>query len=227
MNARHVPLVCVTVVLGSLLAALGYSAYRQLREDRRDREGRSPQPTGQSSIIAAGKHALAPSPQAAPISLPVESPYSAADRAKALELLNVLKQSANVAFQEGRFEDALRGYQDCIEVTSALGTAEAEAVKAEQIVRANVVMVCIRMHEYDAARAVATMLLQDAAIALPEDLKVKVLYRRGLASRALDDREAALADFNAALHFSKDHKNPAVEKEIALLQRGVTPTPVS
>lgn len=223
MSDRRPRALVGVVVAGGLLAALTFVAYRQLR-------GGAGGGSTAHSPASSAKHGARPgapqSPLATeaasepPLPLPVESPYSPADRAKALELLNALKQNANVAFQEGRFEDALKGYQDCIEVTSVLGAGEAEAVKTEQIVRANVAMVCIRMHEYDAARAVATMLLQDAAIALPEDLKVKVLYRRGLASKALNDRESAMADFNAALHFSKDHKNPAVEKEIALLQRG-------
>ncbi|CAJ1991938.1 Tetratricopeptide repeat-containing protein [Leishmania donovani] len=222
MNARQTQVACVTVVIGGLLCALSYAVYRQLSQNSAaipDRKAHVSESPVQPPAVAAGAQASTPPPQA-PISLPVESPCPAADKARALELLNVLKQNANIAFQEGRFEDALRGYQDCIEVTSVLGAADAEAVATEQIVRANVAMVCIRMHEYDAARAVATMLLQDAAIALPEDLKVKVLYRRGLASKALNDRAAALADFKAAVHFSKDHRNPAVEKEIALLQRG-------
>ncbi|CAG9580530.1 conserved hypothetical protein [Leishmania major strain Friedlin] len=222
MNARQTQVACVTVVIGGLLGALSYAAYRQLSQNSAaspDRNAHVPGSPVQPPAAAAGAQASPPPPQA-PISLPVESPCPAADKARALELLNVLKRNANIAFQEGRFEDALRGYQDCIEVTSVLGAADAEAVETEQIVRANVAMVCIRMHEYDAARSVATMLLQDAAVALPEDLKVKVLYRRGLASKALNDRAAALADFKAAVHFSKDHRNPAVEKEIALLQRG-------
>ncbi|CAJ1034594.1 conserved hypothetical protein [Leishmania braziliensis MHOM/BR/75/M2904] len=222
MNGRQTQLICVTVAAASLLGALSYVAYRQLSQDRPGSLGGKAQASKfpvRAPAAAADADALTPGPQV-PIELPAESPYLAADRGKALKLLNVLKQEANIAFQEGRFEDALRGYQDCIEVTSVLGAADTEAVKTEQIVRANVAMVCIRMHEYDAARAVATMLLQDAAVALPEDLKVKVLYRRGLASKALNNRTAALADFNAAVHFSKDHRNPVVEKEIALLQRG-------
>ncbi|KAK7198486.1 hypothetical protein NESM_000809100 [Novymonas esmeraldas] len=165
--------------------------------------------------------APAPVDDASPprLAVPRESPFPAEDRAKAMELLSALKQNANVAFRESRYDDALRGYQDCIEVTSVLGAGDAEAVQAEMVVRANIAMVCIRMQEYDAARAVATMLLQDAAVALPDDLKVKVLYRRGLASKALNERGAALADFIAAVHFSKDQQNPAAEKEIALLRR--------
>ncbi|CAJ1011518.1 hypothetical protein Q4I28_006831, partial [Leishmania naiffi] len=212
MNGRQTQFICVTVAAASLLGALGYAAYRKLSQDRPSSLGGKAQASKFPVRAPADADALTPGPQV-PIELPAESPYLAADRSKALRLLNVLKQEANIAFQEGRFEDALRGYQDCIEVTSVLGAADTEAVKTEQIVRANVAMVCIRMHEYDAARAVATMLLQDAAVALPEDLKVKVLYRRGLASKALNNRTAALADFNAAVHFSKDHRNPVVEKE--------------
>ncbi|KAG5470373.1 hypothetical protein LSCM4_03069 [Leishmania orientalis] len=222
MNTRQTQVVCVTVVVGGLLGALSYAAYRQMSQKRAGSLAGKPNALGSHAHVPTVDdlaQASPPPPPAPPFPLPIESPYPEADKAKALELLNMLKQNANIAFQEGRFEDALRGYQDCIEVTSVLGAADAEAVETEQIVRANVAMVCIRMHEYDAARAVATMLLQDAAVALPDDLKVKVLYRRGLASKALNDRAAALADFNAALHFSKDHKNPAVEKEMALLRR--------
>ncbi|KAG5470788.1 hypothetical protein LSCM1_02038 [Leishmania martiniquensis] len=222
MRASQTQLVCVAVAVSGLLGALSYAAYRQLSQDRADSLEGKPHTRGSPNQLPAGDAGAqaAPPPPQASLSLPLESPYPAADKAKALELLSMLKQNANIAFQEGRFEDALRGYQDCIEVTSVLGAADAEAVKTEQIVRANVAMVCIRMHEYDAARAVATTLLQDAAVALPDDLKVKVLYRRGLASKALNDRAAALADFNAAMHFSKGHKNPAVEKEMALLRQG-------
>lgn len=154
------------------------------------------------------------------MTLPPESTIPPAERAKAFELLDALKQQANLAFQESRYEDAVRRYQDCLEVTAVLGAHDAEAVKVDQVVRANVIMTFIRMHDYDGARLVATMLLQDAAVALPEDLKVKVLYRRGLASKSLGDKEAALADFKAALYFSKNQINAAVTKEIDLLEKG-------
>ncbi|GET91718.1 hypothetical protein, conserved [Leishmania tarentolae] len=221
MTTRHTQVACLTVAIGGLLGVCSYILYKQVRQKRAgspNRKVHAPSSPVKPPAAASGAQASPPLPQA-PISVPVEAPYPEADKAKALQLLNVLKQNANIAFREGRYEDALRGYQDCLEVTSALGAADTDAVATEQIVRANVVMVCIRMHEYDSARAVATMLLQDAAIALPDDLKVKVLYRRGLASKALNDRDAALADFKAAVHFSKDNSNPAVEQEIALLQR--------
>lgn len=141
------------------------------------------------------------------------------ERQYAFELLQVLKQRANLAFQQGRYEDAIAGYQDCIQVTSSLGAADAEAVEAEQVIRANVVMTLVKQQRAEDARLVATMLLQDELCPLPTDLKVKVLYRRGLASKALGDREAALADFRAAVFFSPQKDNPAAKKEIEALQK--------
>lgn len=154
--------------------------------------------------------------------VPTDEPMALEERARAMELLQVLKQRANGAFQEGLYEDALLGYQDCISITSALGARDREAVAAEQVIRANVVMAFIKQHQYADARLVATMLLQedaDRGCPVDPDLKVKVLYRRGLASKALGEKEAALADFKAAVQLSPAQKNVMAEREIALLSK--------
>lgn len=214
MNSQSKQIISVAVFTAALLGALTYVAFRSRTSPKavtKKYSRVSPAASGKaSSPSQAGKPVMTPPPES---TIPPE------ERAKALELLDILKQQANLAFQESRFEDAIKRYQDCLEVTAALASNDAEAVKIDQVVRANVIMTFIRMHDYDAARFVATMLLQDAAIALPEDLKVKVLYRRGLASKFLGDKTAALADFKAALHFSKDQNNAAAAKEIDLLEK--------
>lgn len=151
--------------------------------------------------------------------VPSDPPVTSEQRTRAMQLFQVLKKRANEAFQEGRYEDAVVGYQDCIGVTSALGSADSEAVAAEQIIRANVVMAFLKLQQYDDARMVATMLLEERLHPLNDDLKVKVLHRRGLASKALSEADAAIADFKAALHFSPNHENSAAKRELELLAR--------
>lgn len=138
-------------------------------------------------------------------------------RSEALDLLRVLKATANTAFQESRLMDALRLYQDCVEVTRVLGAADREAVQLEQTICSNIVMVLIRMKEYHDARALASRLLDDPLEPLPQLLQVKVVYRRGLASKALGDVDAALADMRAAVQLSENKANPAAQVEIESL----------
>ncbi|KPA85029.1 putative mitochondrial hypothetical protein [Leptomonas pyrrhocoris] len=214
MDSHAKKVVSGAVVTAALLGALMYAAYRSRTSVKSVPKDGSSVPFAKAASGKTEQHKPKPV-----MRLPPESTIPPGERAKALELLDALKQQANLAFQESRYEDAIKRYQDCLEVTAVLGAHDAEAVKIDQVVRANVSMTFIRMRDYDAARFVATMLLQDAAIALPEDLKVKVLYRRGLASKSLGDADAALSDFKAALHFSPDHSNPSIAKEIALLER--------
>jgi tetratricopeptide (TPR) repeat protein len=222
MNSQSKKIVSAAAVTATLLGALTYAVYRSrtFATSSAKNDGCASAAKGERAELCPPQQKR-PQPTAKPtMPLPSESAIPPEERAKAFELLDALKQQANIAFQESRYEDAIKRYQDCLEVTAALGAHDAEAVKVDQVVRANVIMAFIRMHDYDAARFVATMLLQDAAVALPEDLQVKVLYRRGLASKFLGDKEAALADFEAALHFSKDGSNAPASREIELLKRG-------
>ncbi|EPY40521.1 hypothetical protein AGDE_03407 [Angomonas deanei] len=136
-----------------------------------------------------------------------------------MALLQHLKQLANVAFQEGRYEEALTLYQNCLKVTQALGGGDSENVASDQVIRSNVVMTLIKLSQYDDARLVATVLLQDEQYPLAPDLKVKLLYRRGIASKQLGDKSSAISDFKSAIHFSPDQKNPMAEAELNRLTR--------
>uniref|UniRef100_A0A0A9VZS2 Peptidyl-prolyl cis-trans isomerase FKBP42 n=1 Tax=Lygus hesperus TaxID=30085 RepID=A0A0A9VZS2_LYGHE len=132
-----------------------------------------------------------------------------------------MKEKANVAFQENRFDAALEGYQYCADLIQAMGSCTPELVTALQVIRANVVMVLLKQSQYETAALAATMLLDDEEYPLPEDLLVKVLYRRGLASKNMGNIDAALADFKAAVQFSLPTHNVAAEREIALLSKRV------
>ncbi|CCW60284.1 unnamed protein product [Phytomonas sp. EM1] len=176
--------------------------------------GRKENRSASSSPEASAKNTVSPPPVAL---APEDEVLPPEMREKAMRLLDMLKQKANLDFQEGRYEDALKGYQECIDVTYALGSRDVEGVKAGQVVRANAVMCYIRLKNFDDASLVASMMLEDKVFPLEGDLKVKVLYRRGLVAKALGNKEAALADFRAAIHFSPDKKNPAAEREIAML----------
>ncbi|ORC87470.1 uncharacterized protein TM35_000222690 [Trypanosoma theileri] len=136
------------------------------------------------------------------------------------DMLHSLKERANAHFQASRYEEALAAYQECLDVTAALRDVDAESMLVDYTVRANVVMVFLRLQRPEEARIMATLLLQQpdsTASPLPNDLKVKVLYRRGLASRALGDNESALCDFRAAVQLSPGQRNLQAEKEIAAL----------
>ncbi|CCW68448.1 unnamed protein product [Phytomonas sp. Hart1] len=148
---------------------------------------------------------------------PQDEELSPAMRDNAMGLFDLLKKKANLDFQEGRFEAALKGYQDCIDITHALGSRDREAVKLGQVACANAVMCYIKLKNFDDASLVASFMLDDKAFPLESDLKVKVLFRRGLSAKALDKKEAALADFRAAMELSPGQKNPAAEREIAML----------
>ncbi|KAH9578810.1 hypothetical protein LSM04_005257 [Trypanosoma melophagium] len=135
-------------------------------------------------------------------------------------MLRLLKERANAHFQAGRYEAALAAYQECLDATAALRAVDAESMLVDCTVRANVVMVFLRLQRPEEARMAATLLLQgpdSTASELPADLKVKVLYRRGLASRALGDVDSALCDFRAAVQLSPGKMNLEAEKEIAAL----------
>ncbi|EKF33427.1 hypothetical protein MOQ_002708 [Trypanosoma cruzi marinkellei] len=135
--------------------------------------------------------------------------------------LLLLKEKANAHFRAAEFDAALEMYQGCVDMCAALGADDAEAVQIDQVVRANVALVFLKLQRPEEARMLATFLLQDDTHPVEGDLKVKVLYRRGLASQALGDRESALCDFRAAVLFSPGEKNPAAEAAIAALSRGV------
>lgn len=70
-------------------------------------------------------------------------------------------------------------------------------------------MVLLRLNQFESAAMVASMLIDDASHPLPKDLLVKVLYRRGLASKSVGNINAALADFSAAVQFSPSQRNIA------------------
>ncbi|RNF27534.1 uncharacterized protein Tco025E_00184 [Trypanosoma conorhini] len=135
------------------------------------------------------------------------------------DALGRLKENANKMFQGGQFDAALKLYQGCLDVCAALGAGDATAVQVSQVVRANVVLVFLKLQRPEEARMLATFLLQDDTNPVEGELKVKVLYRRGLASQALDDRESALCDFRAAVLLSPEGKNPAAQNAIAALSR--------
>ncbi|RNF12119.1 hypothetical protein TraAM80_00540 [Trypanosoma rangeli] len=138
------------------------------------------------------------------------------------DALEQLKENANEMFKGAKFDTALEMYQGCLDMCAALGTEDAKAVQISQVVRANVVLVFLKLQRPEEARMLATFLLQDDTSPVDGELKVKVLYRRGLASQELGDRESALCDFNAAVAFSPGGKNPAVQSAIVALSRSAT-----
>lgn len=125
------------------------------------------------------------------------------ERRQAIQLYNALKGQANAAFQKGALEEALQHYQDSVDVLAAIPVAvpDAEIVQLSQVVRANVVLVFLKMERYEDARMLATFLLQDD-VRPPLPLLCKVLFRRATAMVKLGDLDGAIADLEAAKHFS-------------------------
>lgn len=148
-----------------------------------------------------------------------ELPLKPEDAERAKVLLQALKGKANRAFQEMRLEDAMHGYQSCLDIISTLGRADSNIETTRNVIHANVIMTLLKLHEYESASHVATMLLQDSTTVLSPDLTVKVLFRRGLASKGLGHIDAALSDLQAALQLSPNQRNPAAEREISLINR--------
>ncbi|KPI84593.1 hypothetical protein ABL78_6354 [Leptomonas seymouri] len=222
MDSKSRNVLSAAVVTAALLGTLMYTAYRSRNSAKEapKKDSGAPSTKVRSTKNGNSQQRQQQQQQAKPImTLPPESTIPPDERAKALELLAALKQQANTAFQECRYEDAIKRYEDCLEVTAVLGARDAEALQIDLVVRANVIMTFIRLRDYNSARHVATMLLEDAAAFMKDDLRVKVLYRRGLASKFLADRGAALADFKAALHLSQGQLAVAITKEIELLEK--------
>jgi tetratricopeptide (TPR) repeat protein len=124
------------------------------------------------------------------------------ERRQAIELYQALKEQANSSFQRGALEESLQHYQDAVDVLAAIpGDADAEVIQLSQVVRANVVLVFLKMDRYEDARMLATFLLQDD-VRPPTPLLCKVLFRRAAAMVRLGDIDGAVADLTAANHFS-------------------------
>jgi tetratricopeptide (TPR) repeat protein len=139
----------------------------------------------------------------APPVVPAVEIQDTPERRQAIQLYHALKGQANAAFQKGFLEDALQHYQDSVDVLAAVpvDVADAEIVQLSQVVRANVVLVFLKMERYEDARMLATFLLQDD-VRPPLPLMCKVLFRRATAMVKLGDLDGAIADLQAAQHFS-------------------------
>lgn len=148
------------------------------------------------------------------------------ERRQALELYDTLKADGNKEFSRGNWEAALGRYQDAVDVLSMLSGDDTEAARLSQVVRANVILVFLKLERYDQARMLATFLLQDDEPPVPVDLKCKVLFRRAMAMVKLGDLEGALGDLKAAQHFSPK-PDAAIEEELAKVQRLLSSKPVA
>lgn len=137
------------------------------------------------------------------------------ERQKVLSMASHLKTKANAFFQEGKFDNALQMYEETLTLLSYIGDDE-ESVGQQHIIRSNAVMCFYKLQRYQEACLVATELLEEHD-SLPLNLKAKILYRRGLASKALGNGEGASLDFQAAIHFSPGNRNPEAERELKLL----------
>lgn len=217
--------VAVTASVAVAVATIGAIVYsRKRKASHSSDDAAAASLSGQSAPAGSAPGGVSgpqPKKEAAPPAAEVrtEPPLSGEDREKGLRLLNALKQLANTAFQQGRYEEAMKGYENCLSVSNVLGSQDSEVVAIDQVIRANVVMTLIKLHLFEDARMVATMMLQDKTYPLSTELKVKVIYRRGLASVALNDTAAARADFEAAVYLSPNQSNPAAAKELAALSR--------
>nr|CCC96120.1 unnamed protein product [Trypanosoma congolense IL3000] len=141
------------------------------------------------------------------------------ERSKYHAVLMQMKSRGNEFFQAGQFEAALEAYQNCVDACAALGPDDAVAVQVHQVVRVNVVLVFLKLQRPEEARMLATFLLQDETHPVQGEMKVKALYRRGLASQEVGDVESALCDFRAAVACSPGQRNPAAEGAILAITK--------
>lgn len=145
------------------------------------------------------------------------------ERRQAIELYHVLKAQANSSFQRGALEESLQHYQDAVDVLAAIpGDADADVIQLSQVVRANVVLVFLKMGRNEDARMLATFLLQDD-VPPPIPLLCKVLFRRAAAMVKLGDINGAVSDLEAAQHFSPNHDS-TISSELERVRKLLPPT---
>lgn len=138
------------------------------------------------------------------------------ERKIALELATRQREIGNVSFQQNDFNNALCYYSSCMEILQALGSGDADAVSQHHTVRSNAVLCLYKLQQYQEACLLATEILESKtpSAPLPDTVRVKVLHRRGLASKALGQAAAAAMDFKAAIHFSPGRQNAEAEREL-------------
>lgn len=117
---------------------------------------------------------------------------------EAREQYEKFKQQGNAHVQAGRFQDAVKAYQQCI----ALDPANMAAFN-------NRSLCWLKMREYGRAEADATLVLHQ------EPDNVKALYRRGMARKGQEDWSGALQDFSRALELDPNN-GPAAQERAAV-----------
>jgi tetratricopeptide (TPR) repeat protein len=142
------------------------------------------------------------------------------ERQQALSLFASLKKAGNEHFQRGEYHEALESYQNAVDVCSCLSSADAEAVSAIHTVQSNVILVLLKLEQYERARMLATFMLQGGdgvPTTITGPLKPKILYRRALAMKHLGDLDGAIGDMTAAKSLAGEDQ--AINDELVALLR--------
>jgi hypothetical protein len=169
-----------------------------------------------TTAASANSHCAASSPtkisdKAAILAANPPAPVLSEERTQGLALFNLLKAKANEAFQKNELDAALAGYQEAADCLHALGL-DAETLVLCQTIQANAALVMNKQQRFEEAVNVTTFMLNNPA-PMGRDLTVKVLYRRAIARKGLNDLAGAKGDLKEALMFS-DGTNAEVQKEI-------------
>jgi len=134
------------------------------------------------------------------------------DAAQKVDQAQIFKEKGTKHFKDGKYEIASTRYQKVIEFLeheiTLKGEAEAERKNILQAGRLNLALCYLKMSKWIKAREVC-----DKAIEEKEDT-AKAWFRRGEAQLALNDCDAAKADFEKC--FELDPENKAAKNKIAI-----------
>lgn len=126
------------------------------------------------------------------------------------------KEEGNSYFKAGDLISAARSYRHGTTLLKNLNQNNTGDDQVKQLIvslQTNLSMVCFKQNKHKMSRDVANKALE------VDNKNVKALYRRGVASRALGDIDAARADLKEALKC--DPANTAVKKELLVIKKSL------
>jgi peptidylprolyl isomerase len=137
-----------------------------------------------------------------------KEPWETSDEEKNEEALK-LKESGTLHFQNKKFNDALKDYEEAAELIEAVTDSKPLWITC----KLNSALAAINLIDYPSAISFSTQVLKS------DPTNVKALYRRGLARNHSGLPEEALEDLNKALELDVDNK--AVKIEIAKSKKSI------
>eukprot|EP00984_Skeletonema_dohrnii_P001008 scaffold320_cov108-Skeletonema_dohrnii-CCMP3373.AAC.11 len=126
------------------------------------------------------------------------------------------KEDGNNHFKSGDLISAARSYRHGTTLLKNLNQGNTGDEQVKQLIiilQTNLSMICFKQKKHKMSRDVASKALE------VDNQNVKALYRRGVASRAMGDVDAARADLKEA--YKLDPANTAVKKELLAIKKSL------